>query len=98
MARSVRKGPYVDPSLLKKVNEMKESGQHGRAIKTWKRSSMITPDLVGVNIAVHDGRKFVSIFITENMVGHKLGEFAPTRTFRLHSGQRKAGATPKESK
>ena len=95
MARSVHKGPYIDPALLEKVKEAKEGGQR-KAIKTWKRSSMITPELVGANIAVHDGRKFVSIFITENMVGHKLGEFAPTRTFRLHSGQRKTGATQKE--
>ena len=91
MARSVKKGPYVDPTLLKKVNDAKESGQR-TVIKTWKRGSMIIPDLVGLTIAVHDGRKFVSVFITENMVGHKLGEFAPTRTFRLHSGQRKSGA------
>ena len=98
MARSVHKGPYVDATLLKKVNEVKESGQRSKIIKTWKRGSMITPDLVGVNIAVHDGRKFVSIFVTENMVGHRLGEFAPTRTFRLHSGQRKAGVTSKEQK
>jgi len=93
MARSIRKGPYVDPTLLKKVEKAKESGDRG-AIKTWKRSSMVIPELVGLTIAVHDGRKFVSVFITENMVGHALGEFAPTRTFRLHSGQRKAGAAP----
>jgi small subunit ribosomal protein S19 len=91
MARSIRKGPYVDPTLLKQVEKAKESGKRG-AIKTWKRASMVTPELVGLTIAVHDGRKFVSVFITENMVGHALGEFAPTRTFRLHSGQRKAGA------
>lgn len=93
MTRSIRKGPYVDPKLLKQIEKVKESGQR-KAIKTWKRASMITPDLVGLTIAVHDGRKFVSIFITENMVGHCLGEFAPTRTFRLHSGQRKTGAAP----
>jgi len=90
MSRSIRKGPYVDPVLLKKVKDSKESGRH-EAIKTWKRGSMITPDFVGLTVAVHDGRKFVSVYITENMVGHSLGEFAPTRTFRLHSGQRKAG-------
>jgi len=93
MARSIRKGPYVDPTLLKQVEKSKLSGDR-KAIKTWKRASMITPDLVGLTIAVHDGRKFVSVFITENMVGHALGEFAATRTFRLHSGQRKPGAAP----
>ena len=83
----------VARSLLKKIQEMKKLGQR-IAIKTWKRESMITPDFVGLTLAVHDGRKFISIFITEDMVGHALGEFAPTRTFRLHSGQRKAGAAP----
>ncbi|HRN77684.1 MAG TPA: 30S ribosomal protein S19 [Candidatus Dependentiae bacterium] len=90
MARSTKKGPFVDESLLVKVNKAKESGKR-EVIKTWSRRSMIIPEFVGLNIAVHDGKKFVSIFITENMVGHRLGEFAPTRTFRLHSGQRKAG-------
>ena len=93
MTRSIKKGPYVDPTLLKQVYKLKESAQK-KVIKTWKRNSMITPELVGLTIAVHDGRKFVSIFITENMVGHVLGEFAPTRTFRMHSGQRKTGTTP----
>ncbi|MBD3231550.1 30S ribosomal protein S19 [Candidatus Dependentiae bacterium] len=93
MSRSIRKGPYVDPTLLKHIERLKSSGEK-KVIKTWKRASMITPELVGFTIAVHDGRKFVSIFITENMVGHTLGEFAPTRTFKLHSGQRKAGVTP----
>jgi small subunit ribosomal protein S19 len=88
MARSIRKGPYVEPSLLRKVEQAKKSGVKG-VIKTWKRSSVITPDFVGLTMAVHDGRKFVSVFITENMVGHYLGEFAATRVFRLHSGQRK---------
>lgn len=91
MARSVSKGPYVAPSLLKKVEKARTSGKR-EAIKTWKRASVVTPELVGLTIAVHDGRKFVSVFVTENMVGHALGEFAPTRTFRMHSGQRKAGA------
>lgn len=91
MARSTKKGPYVDPTLLKKVEEAKGSDSR-KAIKTWKRNSLITPDFVGFTLAVHDGRKFVSVYVTENMVGHYLGEFAPTRTFRLHSGQRKAGA------
>lgn len=91
MARSAKKGPFVDVSLLKKVQQAKESGKR-EAIKTWSRRSMVTPDFVGLTIAVHNGRKFVSIFVTENMVGHYLGEFSPTRTFRMHSGQRKAGA------
>ena len=91
MARSAKKGPFVDESLLKKVQRVKTSGKR-EAIKTWSRRSMVIPDFVGLTIAVHDGRKFVSVYISENMVGHYLGEFAPTRTFRLHSGQRKAGA------
>jgi small subunit ribosomal protein S19 len=90
MTRSIRKGPFVDPTLLKQVKKIKETGQK-KVIKTWKRGSMVIPDLVGLTVAVHDGRKFISVFITENMVGHSLGEFAPTRTFRVHSGQRKAG-------
>lgn len=94
MARSAKKGPFVDESLLKKVDKIK-SGNKREVIKTWSRRSMVTPDFVGLNIAVHDGRKFVSVYITENMVGHKLGEFAPSRTFRLHSGQRKAAAAAK---
>lgn len=94
MARSLKKGPYVDPVLLKRIEESKQDG-HKKVIKTWKRGSMITPELVGATIAVHDGRKFVSVFVTENMVGHRLGEFAPTRTFRLHSGQRKSGVAGK---
>ena len=94
MARSAKKGPFVDGSLLKKIAAVKEKGKR-EVIKTWSRRSMITPDFVGLTIAVHNGRKFVSVFITENMVGHCLGEFAPTRTFRLHSGQRKAGVAAK---
>lgn len=90
MTRSIKKGPYVDSTLLKQISKIKESGQK-KVIKTWKRGSTITPDLVGFTLAVHDGRKFISVFVTENMVGHALGEFAPTRTFRVHSGQRKAG-------
>jgi small subunit ribosomal protein S19 len=95
MARSLSKGPYVDPKLAEKITKVKSSGKR-EVIKTYKRASLITPDFVGLNFAVHDGRKFVSVFVTENMVGHKLGEFAPTRTFRVHSGQRKAekAATP----
>ncbi len=91
MARSAKKGPFVDVSLLKKVQQAKESGKR-EAIKTWSRRSMVTPEFVGLTIAVHNGRKFVSVFVTENMVGHYLGEFSPTRTFRMHSGQRKSGA------
>lgn len=94
MARSAKKGPFVDDSLLVKVERTKTSGKR-EVIKTWSRRSMIIPDFVGLTIAVHDGRKFVSVFVTENMVGHRLGEFAPTRTFRLHSGQRKSEAGSK---
>lgn len=93
MARSTKKGPYVQPSLMKKIEKAKSSSKR-EAIKTWSRRSMIIPDFVGLTIAVHNGKKFIPVFITENMVGHYLGEFAHTRTFRLHSGQRKAGATP----
>lgn len=92
MTRSAKKGPFVDDHLLEKVERTRSSGKR-EVIKTWSRRSMVTPDFVGLTIAVHDGRKFVPVYITENMVGHKLGEFAPTRTFRMHSGQRKAGAT-----
>jgi len=91
MSRSLSKGPYVAPCLMGKIEKIKESGKR-EVIKTWQRSSMIIPEMVGLTIAVHDGRKFVSVFVTENAVGHKLGEFVPTRTFRVHSGQRKAGA------
>jgi len=90
MARSAKKGPFVDACLLKKVAQTKTSGKR-EVVKTWSRRSMVIPDFVGLTIAVHDGRKFVSVYISENMVGHRLGEFAPTRTFRLHSGQRKGG-------
>ena len=94
MSRSTRKGPFVDASLLKKVHLAKTEKKHD-AVKTWSRRSMVIPDFVGVTIAVHNGKKFVSVFVTEDMVGHYLGEFSPTRTFRLHSGQRKAGVAPK---
>ncbi|MDI3269422.1 MAG: 30S ribosomal protein S19 [Bacillota bacterium] len=83
MSRSRKKGPYVDPSLAKKIAELNETRQR-RVIRTWARASTITPEMVGHTIAVHDGRKHVPIYITEDMVGHKLGEFAPTRTFRGH--------------
>ena len=84
MSRYIKKGPYVDPKLLKKVEKIKESGSRV-PIKTWSRSSMIMPEMVGVTFAVHDGRKFVPVFVSENMVGHRLGEFSPTRTYRGHS-------------
>lgn len=83
MGRSLKKGPYVHPSLEKKILEM-NANKEKKVIKTWSRSSTITPDMLGHTIAVHDGRKHVPIYITEDMVGHKLGEFAPTRTFRGH--------------
>lgn len=86
MGRSSKKGPYAHPSLLKKIRQMNESGEK-RVIKTWSRASTIFPEMVGHTIAVYDGRKHVPIYITEQMVGHKLGEFAPTRTFRGHAGQ-----------
>lgn len=85
MSRSVKKGPYVRMDLLKKIQEMNESGKK-TVIKTWSRASTIFPEMVGHTIAVHDGRKHVPVYITDEMVGHKLGEFAPTRTFRGHSG------------
>jgi small subunit ribosomal protein S19 len=86
MARSLKKGPYVDPKLLKKIDVLNESGEN-KVIKTWSRRSTISPEFVGHTLAVHTGNKFVPIYITENMVGHKLGEFAPTRTFRGHGGR-----------
>ena len=88
MARSLKKGPYVDEKLLKKVQGMNDDGKK-KVIKTWSRRSMITPDFVGHTFAIHNGNKFIPVFISENMVGHKLGEFAPTRIFRMHSGDRK---------
>ena len=84
MSRSIKKGSYVDPKLLKKVEKTKETGSR-EPIKTWSRSSMIMPEMVGVTFAVHDGRKFVPVFVSENMVGHRLGEFSPTRTYRGHA-------------
>lgn len=86
MARSLKKGPFVDEHLLKKVLAMNETGEK-RVIKTWSRRSTITPEFVGHTIAVHVGNKFIPVYISENMVGHKLGEFAPTRIFRGHSGR-----------
>ena len=87
MSRSVKKGPYVQPVLLKRVQQMNELGEK-KILKTWSRSSTIFPEFVGHTFAVHDGRKHVPVYVTEDMVGHKLGEFAPTRTFRGHSGSK----------
>ena len=89
MPRSVKKGPFVDAHLQKKVDSVKAS-KSKKPIKTWSRRSMIVPDMVGLTIAVHNGKDHVPVFVTENMIGHKLGEFAMTRTFRAHSGERKA--------
>ncbi|MBE7092110.1 MAG: 30S ribosomal protein S19 [Clostridiales bacterium] len=89
MSRSVKKGPFISAKLLKKVEEMNASGEK-KVIKTWSRSSTIFPQMVSHTLAVHDGRKHVPVYITEDMVGHKLGEFAPTRTFRGHSGSEKS--------
>lgn len=88
MSRSLKKGAFVDEHLLKKVDAMNESGDR-KVIKTWSRRSTIIPDMVGHTFAVHDGRKHVPVYVTESMVGHKLGEFSPTRTFKFHSGQEK---------
>jgi small subunit ribosomal protein S19 len=98
MARSIKKGPFVDRHLMKKVNEAVESKSR-KVIKTWSRRSTVLPEFVGLTFAVHNGKKFIPVYVTENMVGHKLGEFAPTRLFRGHSGMRKEekspGAAPK---
>jgi len=89
VARSIKKGPYVEESLARKIRKAVEQGDR-KVIKTWSRRSTITPDMVGLTFAVHNGRKFMPVFVTENMVGQKLGEFSPTRTFHGHSGDRKA--------
>lgn len=91
MSRSVKKGPYVHQSIMKKIDAMNEANEK-KVIKTWSRSSTILPAFVGHTIAVHDGRKHVPVYITEDMVGHKLGEFAPTRTFKGHSGEERKTA------
>ena len=91
MSRSVKKGPYVQPVLLKRIQEMNAAGEK-KIVKTWSRASMIFPDFVGHTIAVHDGRKHVPVYVTEDMVGHKLGEFAPTRTFKGHAGAKTTGS------
>ena len=88
MARSVKKGPYIDEKLLKKVSLM-EKEKKNKVIKTWSRRSVIAPEFVGHTLAIHNGKQFIPVFISENMVGHKLGEFSPTRTFRVHSGDRR---------
>jgi small subunit ribosomal protein S19 len=95
MPRSVKKGPYIDADLMSKVEEMNVKGQK-KVLKTWSRRSVIPPQFVGHTLAIHNGKKFLPVFITENMVGHKLGEFAPTRTFRGHGGK-KADRTSKVS-
>ena len=89
MSRSIKKGPYAAPELLKRVDEMNRTGEK-KVVKTWSRSSTIFPDMVGHTIAVHDGRKHVPVYVTEDMVGCKLGEFAPTRTFKGHAGSKSA--------
>jgi len=92
MARSLKKGPFIDAKLMKKVQAQKASNSI-TPIKTWARSSQIPPEFVGHTFLVHNGKNHITVKVTENMVGHRLGEFSPTRTFRLHSGQRKAGMT-----
>ena len=91
MGRSVKKGPYVDDRLLKRITDMNAAGEK-RVLKSWSRSSTIFPEMVGHTIAVHDGKKHVPVYMTEDMVGHKLGEFAPTRTFRGHAGSKSSSA------
>ena len=91
MSRSVKKGPFVDQRLLGKLRDMNVKNEK-KVLKTWSRSSTIFPDMVGHTLAVHDGRKFVPVYMTEDMVGHKLGEFAPTRTFRGHAGDKKSSS------
>lgn len=88
MSRSLKKGPFIQPKLLRRIEEMNQKGEK-RVIRTWSRTSTIFPQMVGHTIAVHDGRRHVPIYVTENMVGHKLGEFAPTRTFRGHEAEKK---------
>ena len=88
MTRSLKKGPFVDQHLVDKVTRAKETGSK-KPIQTWSRRSTVTPDMIGITLAIHNGKKFLPVFVTENMVGHKLGEFSPTRTFHGHSGDRK---------
>ena len=92
MARSVKKGPFIDKGITKAVERARSGGQRPPVIKTWSRRSTITPDMVGLTFGVHNGKRHMPIYVTENMVGHKLGEFSPTRTFFVHSGDRKGEA------
>jgi small subunit ribosomal protein S19 len=94
MARSLKKGPFIDDSLQGKIESLNRKNDK-KIVKTWSRRSTISPDFVGHTLAVHNGKKFIPVFVTENMVGHKLGEFSPTRTFRAHSGKTKKAAPPK---
>ncbi len=87
MARSAKKGPFIDEKLMKRVGELDSQSEKRQVIKTWSRRSTVIPDMVGLTIAVHNGRKFIPVFISENMVGHKLGEFSPTRTFKGHTAR-----------
>jgi small subunit ribosomal protein S19 len=93
VARSIKKGPFIDQHLLKKVESMNATGER-KVTKTWSRRSTVIPDMIGHTFAVHNGRKFIPVFCSENMVGHKLGEFSPTRTFHQHSGARKTDVKP----
>ena len=95
MARSLKKGPHVAPSILKKIEAM-ETGGEKQVLRTWARNSTISPEFVGHTLAIHNGRKFIPVYVTENMVGHKLGEFSPTRTFRAHTGHVKRTVTLKK--
>ena len=97
MPRSLKKGYFADEHLIEKVRQAQESGSR-KVIKTWSRRSTIIPEMVSLTFAVHNGKKFIPVFVTENMVGHKLGEFSPTRTFHSHSGDRKTAAAPKVRK
>ena len=94
MSRSLKKGPYIEPSLHKKIEKLNETGEK-KVIKTWSRRSTISPEFVGHTLAVHNGNKFIPVYVTENMVGHKLGEFSPTRFFRGHGGKLAERAVPK---
>jgi len=95
LPRSLKKGPFVDVKIMKRIMSMNEANER-KLVKTWSRRSTITPDFIGHTVAVHNGRKFIPVYITENMVGHKLGEFSPTRTFRAHSGSKKAEAVKRK--
>ncbi|MBN8573362.1 MAG: 30S ribosomal protein S19 [Candidatus Kapaibacterium sp.] len=95
MARSLKKGPFISIKLVKKIDELNKAGQK-KVVKTWSRASMISPDFVGHTFAVHNGNKFIPVYVSENMVGHKLGEFSPTRTYRGHAGNRKDLKTGKK--